>query len=130
MNNNETRNSINRFELEGNVASVGDIYTNKKGKVSLRFELGQNNKDNSQFVPIIIKGELVNSYGKEIQVGDWISVKGRILSYPKRIEKEVREYNNKTVDILGFEIKDITNQKIYKQNGNIEDIKNKIERER
>lgn len=130
MNNNETRNSINRFELEGNVASVGDIYTNKKGKVSLRFELGQNNKDNSQFVPIVIKGELVNSYGKEIQVGDWISVKGRILSYPKKIEKDGREYNNKTVDILGFEIKDITNQKIYKQNGNIEDIKNKNERER
>jgi len=130
MNNNETRNSINRFELEGNVASVGDIYTNKKGKVSLRFELGQNNKDNSQFVPIVIKGELVNSYGKEIQVGDWISVKGRILSYPKRIEKDGREYNNKTVDILGFEIKDITNQKIYKQNGNIEDIKSKNERER
>ena len=74
----ETRNSTNKFELEGNVGNISDIYTNQNGKKTLRFDLGQNNNGNTQFVPIVLKGELVNTYGSEIQKGDWLSIKGRI----------------------------------------------------
>ena len=74
----ELRNSRNSFELEGNVANISDVYVNKNGKQMLRFDLAQNNNGNTQFVPILLRGELINSYGKEIQKGDWISVKGRI----------------------------------------------------
>ena len=74
----EQRNSTNKFELEGNVGNIGDVFTNKNGKQTLRFDLGQNNNGNTQFVPIVLKGELVNYYGNEIQKGDWISVKGSI----------------------------------------------------
>ena len=71
----ELRNSRNSFELEGNVANISDVYVNKNGKQMLRFDLAQNNNGNTQFVPILLRGELINSYGKEIQKGDWISVK-------------------------------------------------------
>jgi len=81
----EQRNSINNFELEGNVGSINDIYKSQNGKLSLRFDLCQNNKGNTQFIPIVIKGDLVNTYGEIIQKGDWISVKGRIISYQKEI---------------------------------------------
>lgn len=124
------RNSTNRFELEGNVGSIGDIYTNKNGKQILRFDLGQNNNGNPQFVPIVLKGELVSSYGNEIQKGDWISVKGRISSYIKDVERDGKSYKDKVVEILGFEITDRKNNKVYSADGQVHDLIKKNEMER
>lgn len=124
---NKKRNSKNTFELEGNVANIYDIYTSKTGKKSLRFDLGQNNNDNSQFVPIIIKGNLVNTYGQDIKKGQWITIKGRIDTYTKEVERNEKTYNEKAIEILGFEITDRTNNKIYSSNG---DIKSNSKNER
>lgn len=123
----EQRNSTNKFELEGNVGNIGDVFTNKNGKQTLRFDLGQNNNGNTQFVPIVLKGELVNSYGNEMQKGDWISVKGRISSYTKDVEKDGKTYKDKVVEILGFEITDIKNNKVYSSDGQVQDLENKNE---
>ena len=120
----ERRNAINKFELEGNVGNIRDIYTNKNGKSSLRFDLGQNNNGNTQFVPIVIKGALVDTYGKEIEKGNWISVKGRISAFSKDVEKDGKTFKEKSVEILGFEITDRTNNKIYTSDGQIQDISN------
>ena len=120
----EMKNSINKFELEGNVGNIRDIYTNKNGKSSLRFDLGQNNNGNTQFVPIVIKGALVDTYGKEIEKGNWISVKGRISAFSKDVEKDGKTFKEKSVEILGFEITDRTNNKIYTSDGQIQDILN------
>ena len=117
----EIRNSKNKFELEGNVANINDVYVNQNGKQMLRFDLAQNNNGNTQFVPIVLRGELVNSYGNEIQKGDWISVKGRILAYSKDVEKDGKAYKEKTVDILGFEITDRKNNKVYMSDGQVHD---------
>ena len=118
----EVRNSKNKFELEGNVANINDVYVNPNGKQTLRFDLAQNNNGNTQFVPIVLKGELVNSYGREIQKGDWISVKGRISTYSKDNEKDGKTFKGKVIEILGFEITDRTNQKIYTSDGKIETL--------
>lgn len=118
----EIKNSRNKFELEGNVANVNSIYTNQNGKQMLRFDLAQNNNGNTQFVPIVIRGELVNSYGKEIQKGDWISVKGRIATYSKDAEKDGKKYKDKAIDILGFEITDKKNNKVYTSDGQIKNL--------
>ena len=127
----EQRNSKNKFELEGNVANISDIYTNTKGKKSLRFDLGQNNKDNTQFIPIVLKGKLVESYGEKIQKGDWITIKGRISTYMKSIEKDANSFNRKVIEILGFEIEDHNKKVIYKSDGSVIDKKNeKEEKER
>lgn len=126
----EKRNSTNRFELEGNVGSIGDIYISKNGKQILRFDLGQNNNGNTQFVPIVLKGELVNSYGNEIQKGDWVSVKGRISSYTKDVERDGKSYKDKVVEILGFEITDRRNNKVYSADGQVHDLVKKDEMER
>ena len=120
----EMKNSINKLELEGNVGNIRDIYTNKNGKSSLRFDLGQNNNGNTQFVPIVIKGALVDTYGKEIEKGNWISVKGRISAFSKDVEKDGKTFKEKSVEILGFEITDRTNNKIYTSDGQIQDISN------
>ena len=120
----EMKNSINKFELEGNVGNIRDIYTNKNGKSSLRFDFGQNNNGNTQFVPIVIKGALVDTYGKEIEKGNWISVKGRISAFSKDVEKDGKTFKEKSVEILGFEITDRTNNKIYTSDGQIQDISN------
>ena len=120
----EMKNSINKFELEGNVGNIRDIYTNKNGKSSLRFDLGQNNNGNTQFVPIVIKGALVDTYGKEIEKGNWISVKGRISAFSKDVEKDGKTFKEKSVEILGFEITDRKNNKIYTSDGQIQDISN------
>ena len=125
----EVRNSKNTFELEGNVANINDIYENQNGKKSLRFDLAQNNNGDTQFVPIILKGELVNSYGNEIQKGDWISVKGRINTYSKDVEKDGKTYKEKAIDILGFEITDRKNNKIYTSDGQVQDITSNKETE-
>lgn len=121
MNNNEKemRNSRNSFELEGNVANINDIYTNQNGKKILRFDLAQNNNGNTQYVPIILRGDLVNSYGNEIQKGDWISVKGRISTYQKDVVKDEKTYKDKAIDILGFEVTDRKNNKVYTSDGQI-----------
>ena len=124
------RNSINKFELEGNVGNIGDVYVNKNGKQILRFDLGQNNNGNSQFVPIVLRGDLVNSYGKEMQKGNWISVKGRISSYNKDVEKDGKTYKDKVVEILGFEITDRKNNKVYSADGQVHDLEVKEEMER
>jgi single-stranded DNA-binding protein len=113
---NEVRNSRNSFELEGNVANINDIYNSQNGKQILRFDLAQNNNGNTQFVPIVLKGKLVNSYGNEIKKGDWISVKGRISTYSKDIDK--------AIDILGFEITDRKNNKVYTSDGQVNELSN------
>ena len=123
----EVRNSKNKFELEGNVANINDIYENQNGKKSLRFDLAQNNNGNAQFVPIVLRGELVNSYGNEIQKGDWISVKGRISSYSKDVERDGRTFKDKVVDILGFEITDRKNNKVYTSDGQVHELSNNKE---
>ena len=123
------RNSKNKFELEGNVANINEIYTNQNGKQILRFDLAQNNNGNTQFVPIVLRGELVNSYGKEIQKGDWISVKGRISTYLKDTEKDGMTFKEKAIDILGFEITNRINDKVYTSDGKIQELSNKKETE-
>lgn len=120
----EKRNSKNKFELEGNVGSIGNVYENQNGKKTLRFDLVQNNNDNTQFVPIILRGELVNSCKDEIKKGDWISVKGRISTYQKDIERDGKTYKNKVIEILGFEITDRTNNKVYTSDGQIHELSN------
>lgn len=132
MNNEErnVRNSINKFELEGNVGNIGEIYVNKNDKQILRFDLCQNNNGNAQFIPIVLKGELINSYGKEIKKGDWLSIKGKILSYSKDLEKDGKTYKDKVVEILGFEITDRKNNKVYSADGQVRDLKVKEEIER
>ena len=125
----EVRNSKNTFELEGNVANINDVYENQNGKKSLRFDLAQNNNGNIQFVPIVLRGELVNSYGNEIQKGDWISVKGRISTYSKDIERDGKTYKDKAIDILGFEITDRKNNKVYTSDGQVQELSSNKETE-
>lgn len=120
----EMRNSVNRFELEGNVGSIRDVYENQNGKKTLRFDLAQNNNGNTQFVPIAIKGELVNAYADEIEKGNWITVKGIISAYPKEVERNGKTYKDKAIEILGFEIIDRTNNKIYSADGQVKEISN------
>ena len=72
----------------------------------------------------VIKGALVDTYGKEIEKGNWISVKGRISAFSKDVEKDGKTFKEKSVEILGFEITDRTNNKIYTSDGQIQDISN------
>ena len=125
----EVKNSLNRFELEGNVANINDVYTTSNGKQLLRFDLAQNNNGTTQYVPIILRGELVKTYGAVIQKGDWITVKGRIATYSKDIEKDGKTFKEKTIDILGFEITDRKNNKVYtSSNQNKENTATEMER--
>ena len=126
----EVRNSTNKFELEGNIATIRDVYTNNNGKKSLRFDLAQNTNGNTQFVPIVLKGELVNTYGNDISKGNWISVKGRINTYQKDIERDGKKFKDKVVEIIGFEITDRTLNKVYSSDGQINEISNNKEMER
>lgn len=123
----ELRNSRNSFELEGNVANISDVYINKNGKQMLRFDLTQNNNGNTQFVPILLRGELISSYGKKIQKGDWISVKGRIATYQKDVERDGKKYKDKAIDILGFEIIDKKYNKVYSADGQVHELSDKKE---
>lgn len=118
----EVRNSRNKFELEGNIANISDVYENQNGKKTLRFDLGQNNNGNTQFVPIVLRGELVNSYKDEMQKGNWISVKGRISTYTKDVERDGKTYKDKVIEILGFEITDRTNNKVYTADGQVNEL--------
>lgn len=127
----EKRNSVNKFELEGNIGSVREVYESKNGKKILRFDIAQNNNGNTQFVPILVKGELVNSYAEEIKKGNWVTVKGIITTYSKEVEKNGKTYKDKTIEILGFEVIDRTNNKIYSADGQVKEISNnKDEQER
>lgn len=128
----EVRNSRNKFELEGNIANISDVYENQNGKKTLRFDLGQNNNGSTQFVPIVLRGELVNSYKDEMQKGNWISVKGRISTYTKDVERDGKTYKDKVIEILGFEITDRTNNKIYTADGQVNELSttNEYEMER
>ena len=126
----EVRNSTNKFELEGNIATIRDVYTNNNGKKSLRFDLAQNTNGNTQFVPIVLKGELVNTYGNDMSKGNWISVKGRINTYQKDIERDGKTFKDKVVEIIGFEITDRTLNKVYSSDGQINEISNNKEMER
>lgn len=121
----EVKFSKNRFELEGNVANINDLYISKNGNKILRFDLGQNNNHNTQFIPIVLKGGLATSYGDEIEKGNWITVKGRISTYQKDIEKDGKTYKDKVIEILGFEIIDRSNNRIYTSDGKISEIMNK-----
>ena len=78
-----------------------------------------------EIVPIVLKGELVNSYGNEIQKGDWISVKGRISTYSKDVERDGKTFKDKVIEILGFEITDRTNNKVYTSDGQIKELNDK-----
>lgn len=124
----EVRNSTCRFEIEGNVGNIQRIYTNANGKKSLRFDLGQNNNGNSQFLPVVIRGELVNSYADDIAKGNWITVKGRISSYLKDVEQNGESHKEKVVELLGFEITDRTTNKVYSSDGTINEIQNNIDK--
>lgn len=118
----ESKNSKNKFELEGNVGNIGTIYTNTNSKKMLRFDLCQNNNGNSQFIPIVLRGSIVETYGNNIQKGDWISVKGRISTYQKDVEIDGKIYKDKAIDILGFEITDKKNNKVYTSDGQIYEL--------
>lgn len=126
----EVRNSTNKFELEGNIATIRDIYTNNNGKKSLRFDLAQNTNGNTQFVPIVLKGELVNTYANDMSKGNWISVKGRINTYQKDIERDGKTFKDKVVEIIGFEITDRTLNKVYSSDGQVNEITKNSEMER
>lgn len=121
------RNSKNRFELEGNIANFNDVFITSNGKKRLRFDLGQNNGDNSRFIPIVLNGELANSYGKEIKKGNWVTIKGRIFSYQKEIKKDDKTLKNKVIEIHGFEVIDRSNKKIYLSDGKTKEIVNNKE---
>lgn len=127
MNENKNNYLKNKFELEGNVSNVQNVYVNKNGKKILRFDLAQKSGENTQFIPIVLKGDLVNSYGEEIQKGDWISVKGIISTYSKNVERDGKTYKDKAIDILAFEIIDKKNNKLYLSNGQIEKMFNNVE---
>lgn len=109
------RNDKNRIELEGNVGRIGEIYTNKNNKKSLHFDLAQNSEDgkhkSSQFIPIVLRGNLLETYGEEIEKGDWLNIKGRLTSY---IDKN----NNKKMEVTAFEIKNLENEKEYSMTEN------------
>lgn len=113
------RRDRNRFELEGYVGIINNIYTNPRGKLSLRFDLGQQDDKNTQFVPIVIKGDLVESYGSEIKKGDHLTIKGRIVSYLKEVTIDNDSHKERVIEILGFEIEDKNKNITYKHDGSI-----------
>ncbi len=124
----EMKNSVNKVLLEGNVGNIGNVYENTNGKKSFKFDLGQNNNGNSQFVSITVKGNLVESYGNKIEKGDWITIKGRINSYSKEVEG--KKYKEKMTEILAFEIEDHNKNLVYKADGSIVEKVNSEEKER
>ena len=123
---NEIKNKFikNKFELEGNVANINDVYINQNGKKILRFDLAQNSVNDTQFIPVVLKSELATSYGSQIQKGDWISIKGKICTYSKDIEKDGKIYKDKNIDILAFEIEDKKKHIRYLSNGQTEQLSN------
>lgn len=123
----ETRNSLSRFEIEGNVGNISSVYENPNGKKNLRFDLGQNNNGYTQFLPVVLRGKLVDAYSEEIAKGNWITIKGRINSYVRELKQNGENLKEKVVELLGFEITDRTNNKIYSSDGSIKEIGSKEE---
>ncbi len=132
----ETKKSKNQFELEGNVANINEVFTNQNGKKALRFDLAQNDYENTIYIPIILRGELVNTYGNEMKKGDWIAVKGKISTYQKDVEKDGKTYKDKVIVMTGFEVTDKKNNKVYTSDGKVSELtknnesKDKTEMER
>ncbi len=116
---NENKYVRNQVELEGNVANFGTPYSTGNDKKRMRFTIAQNRNDNTQFIPIILPTKLVETYGKNIQKGDWLSVKGSINSYQKKVEKNGKEFNEQEVDIIALEIENKKTKEIYKSDGTI-----------
>ena len=121
------KNQIERksFELEGNVASFNEIYTGMNGKSVLRFDLAQNYKENLEYIPIVLKGNLAKTYGEKIKVGDWLNVKGKISSYIVEKGEDDKKFKRKVIEIIGFELTDKNKKLVYKYDGSI----NEMERE-
>ena len=57
--------------------------------------------------------------------GDWISVKGRISAYSKNVERDGKTFKDKVIEILGFEITNKINNKVYTSDGQIHKLINK-----
>ena len=57
-----------------------------------------------------------------MQKGNWISVKGRISTYTKDVERDGKTYKDKVIEILGFEITDRTNNKVYTADGQVDEL--------
>lgn len=128
----ELKNSINKFELGGEVVQIDKIYRNRIGIGSLRFCLRQNIYGNPQVVPIVLKGSLVDTYGNKIQKGDWISVKGKIITYERQIMRNGKKFDEyeEVIIMFGLEIVDKTNNKVYKSDGQVQKLSNDDEIER
>ena len=62
--------------------------------------------------------------------GNWISVKGRINTYQKDIERDGKTFKDKVVEIIGFEITDRTLNKVYSSDGQVNEITKNSEMER
>ena len=122
---------FNHFKLNGNVGYVGNINTSKNGHKSLTFDLCQNGyNDTTKYIPITLKGRLVDTYGKQVKKGDWLEVTGKISTYFKNIEKDDNKTKTKVIEILGFEVVDKVNNKRYTADGKICDLVIDDERER
>ena len=118
--------------MGGEVVQIDKIYRNRIGIGTLRFCLRQNIYGNPQVVPIVLKGSLVNTYGNKIQKGDWISVKGKIITYERQIMKNGKKFDEyeEVIVMFGFEIVDKTNNKVYKSDGQVQELSNDDEIER
>jgi len=121
------RNDKNKIELEGNVARIGDVFTNKNGKKSIHFDLAQNSQDGkyktSQFIPVVLRGNLFETYGQEIEKGDWLNVKGRLTSY-------IGKNNDKKYEVTAFEVKNLENDKEYTMSENeLDSEKDEVEKD-
>jgi len=119
MNEEKNRNNINQVVLEGNVGGFGTPYEVANGKKRLRFDLAQTRGGRTQFVPIILPTQLVETYGKEIKKGDWVSITGSINTYNKEVEKDGKTLTTKSVDIIAFEIEDKKQKITYQADGQV-----------
>lgn len=120
----KVKNNLNQFTLDGNVAGIGTPYKVLNEKMRMRFDLGQTRNGKTQFVPIVLPTKLVEIYGDKIEKGNWITVRGSINSYNKKIMKNDKEINSKEIDIIAFEIEDKKLNKIFKSDGTIIDKDN------
>ena len=118
----EVRASKNRVDFEGNVANISAFFTNKNDTTSRRFDLAQNEKDgSSQFLPVILRGGLVDTYGEEIQKGDWLNIKGRLSTYTHERDVNGTKVNEKVFEIVAYEITDKNKNMTYKIDGEVLD---------
>lgn len=134
MNNNELETNKKNQDsamgiFSGNVANIGTPYETANGKKRMRFDLAQNRNNGTQFFSIIMPTKLVETYGQEIQKGDWLFIKGNINSVPKKIEKDGKTINTKEMEFVAQEIEDRTHNKTYISDGQvIDNSKNEMER--